>query len=136
MRIRALRWLLYLATLTVVIGAARTASADAPFCDPSATTGFAPPPLMPVRDVRFEVDTAPLFMEWCQRVLAVQLTPAERNHLPKRLAPNALTPGADAGVILGTLRLPRRFRATRVASSSTRSKGPTGFHPSVYRPPR
>jgi hypothetical protein len=135
MRIRTLRWLLCLATLAVVIGAARSASADGPFCDLSASTNFAPPPLMPIRDVRFEVDTAPLFMEWCQRVLA-QLTPVERNHVPKRLSPNALTSAPDAGVISDKTLLPRRRRATRVGSAHTRSKGPSGFRSSVYRPPR
>jgi hypothetical protein len=57
-----LRWVLWGCCLAVVLLGARSASAAAPMCDEKGASAIAPPPVLPIRDVKIDAG-APLGCE-------------------------------------------------------------------------
>jgi hypothetical protein len=67
-----LRWVVWASCLAVVLLGAKAARAAAPMCDERGASAIAPPPVLPVRDVRLEAGL-PL---GCQTPLTVKTAPA------------------------------------------------------------
>ena len=128
--IRSFVWGLCLA---ILLFGARTARAAAPMCDETASSRIAPPPVLPIRDVKLEAgspcDIAPF------------------GDAPVTVAPihsrGPLNPAADSAAV-ATEAWVRPSDARIDLPSSQRSDAPLdvsatakpGFTPGVFRPPR
>jgi hypothetical protein len=119
--------------LAIALLGARSAHAAAPICDETASSRIAPPPVLPIRDVKLEA--------------AVPCQSAPTSAAPVAVVPVGLyTPvnpavSSDATATEAWLRsVPLRLVApmgdrTRLAPALVLGCKP-GFSPSVFRPPR
>lgn len=119
--------------LAIVLCAVRTARASAPMCDETATSRIAPPPVLPIRDVKFEagfpcepspVDRAPVAVAPIGP--RAPSSPAIHFHA---VATEAWVRPVDAKILPP---LPCRTPVPPDAPPA----GKPGFTPSVFRPPR
>ncbi len=135
----AIRWsriLIVLAAFVVVMGLARPVSAYAPFCDPLAATGMAPPPFTAIPDVRWEPAMGRLLLQWCERMQAFHTIEGVPQPAKDRVAETPSLARPDLASLQDSTFIPRRHAAERVPVEQERSEGPPGVRSRVYRPPR
>lgn len=130
-----LRVLLLITAFVVMIGVARPAFAQAPFCDSRGATAIAPPPFTQIPDVRWEANDDLWFRHWCNQLQAVRTSEREPLHGDGLAEVNSRT-GPDAGSPRLEASIPRRHGAQRVEQAFERSSPRHGFRGRVYRPPK
>jgi len=110
--------------------------AHAPFCNVTGASEDAPPPILPVADIRFEVDRDVFLWTWCHGIRGEAVTEARSLSHQNRVMPTDTAAWPDAGAFQPVLWISGRREASRVAFELSRTAGPLGFAPQVYRPPR
>jgi len=119
--------------LAIVLFGARSARAAAPICDETATSRIAPPPVLPIRDVKFEAgspcDTLPV------GDAPVTVAPIDPQ-TPASPAINSDAIATDAWIrpIETKIVAPMARRSLDWANAA--AAGKPGFTPGVFRPPR
>jgi len=128
--IRSFVWGICLAIVLLHVG---TACASAPICDETASSRIAPPPVLPIRDVKLEVGSP------CDAVppseAPVTVTP-RGSHAPASPAVSAAVVATEAWVrpVDATVIAPLG-RHCPIRPDAFRAEKP-GFIPGVFRPPR
>lgn len=110
--------------------------AYAPFCDITASSDDAPPPLMPVADIRFEADRDVFVWTWCAGAMGEAVTEARSQTSNPGLAPTQSSGAPEFGVVWGAAPHVAQGTSQRMLIELPRQRGPSGYAPSVYRPPR
>jgi hypothetical protein len=119
--------------LAIVLCGARSARAAAPMCDESATSRIAPPPVLPIRDVKLEAgspcDTAPASRA---PVMVAPVGP----RAPTHPAVNSDAVAIEAWVRPRVVQIsPPAIQHSGVDFDASVHTKP-GFRPGVFRPPR
>jgi hypothetical protein len=119
--------------LAIVLFGARSARAAAPMCDETATSRIAPPPVLPIRDVKLEMgdpcDLAPI------------------SHAPVTVAPVTSRSPASPAVSSDAVAIEAWIRPSGVTIRAHAGRqslldldaavhAKPGFSPGVFRPPR
>src|SRR5689334_20311218 len=128
--IRSFVWGLCLA---ILLFGARTAHAAAPVCDETATSRIAPPPVLPIRDVKFEAgspcDMSPL------RDLPVRVAPIDpRAPVSPAVGSFAVATEAWLRPVEPKIHPPSARRGAAWFETFVARK--PGYSPGVFRPPR
>lgn len=126
------RWLLLVACALVALVAARPARAAAPICDERGMSAIAPPPVLPVADVRFE--SAPAGPVCLEADLALEGVAVATDGAP---APAQEAPTIVEGALAASTKGLARFRGDplpRPAAETTEIR--SGFARGVFHPPR
>ena len=122
-------------TLLVVI-CARSAYAYAPFCDIRGMSDDAPPPTLPVADIRFEADRDVVVWTWCLGLQGEAMSESRTHTSGSNISgvePQSLL---DLGLVASPVLSHPLLGARHPAHWATNPTGPAGFPTSVYRPPR
>jgi hypothetical protein len=119
--------------LAIVLLGARSARAYAPICDETATSRLAPPPVLPIRDVKFELGSP------CDA--------PPTSEAPVTVSPIDHRPPASPAANSDTVTIEAWFPPTDMKISASAASGglvwsvaslarKPGFLPGVFRPPR
>jgi hypothetical protein len=128
--IRSFVWGLCLAILLL---GARTASAAAPICDETATSRIAPPPVLPIRDVKLEAGHP------CEKAPVSEAPVAVAPTGPRAPVVPALSSDAvasEAWVRPIDAKIPPSASSRSTVPQETFARGKPGFAHGVFRPPR
>jgi hypothetical protein len=123
-----------LVALLLTTAWSRAVHAAAPFCDVRAVSNSAPPPVLPVADVRLEEAATFLWLA-CGQLRAQTLVQGGIQTPGEPLPPPAPSADGELGLVQSGA-LPGRCPIARVPVEVARSKGPSGFRTQVFRPPR
>jgi hypothetical protein len=119
--------------LAIFFFGARTARASAPMCDETATSRIAPPPVLPIRDVKLEVgfpcDASPVVPA------PVTVAPIDP-HAPASPVVSFVAVASEAWVRPIEARIPPPTSRRTVVAPEASGPGKPGFTPGVFRPPR
>jgi hypothetical protein len=125
-----LRWVVWVSCLAGILLGARAARAAAPMCDDRGASAIAPPPVLPVRDIKLEAGV-PL---GCETPLTVTIAP---------LGPSARGQAVVAGESFDEAWMKpvptkvSRLTSARVPAGVVVSLPPSaGYRRGVFRPPR
>jgi hypothetical protein len=125
-----LRWMVWISCLACVLLGARVARAAAPMCDQRGASAIAPPPVLPVPDVKLE-PALPLGCDSPVHVSVAPLGPTARSHLA--IEGDAFE---DAWLKPGPTKV-TRFGSSPTPGQAVLSLPPSaGFRRGVFRPPR
>jgi hypothetical protein len=128
--IRSLIWGFCLA---IVVFGARTARAAAPMCDETASSRIAPPPVLPIRDVKLEAGSPCAPSPASRAPIAV----APRGpHAPASPAISCDAVASEAWVRPIDPKLPPPSSGRLLVPRDASLAGKPGFTPGVFRPPR
>ena len=114
----------------------RSAMAYAPFCDITATSQDAPPPILPVADIRFEADRDVFLWTWYRGEMGDAITEARSHTSSPGLTPAHAASSVDVGVLSRATAHVPPSGSQPMCWEQARRCGPNGYAPSVYRPPR
>jgi hypothetical protein len=125
-----IRWVVWISCLVGVLLGARQARAAAPMCDDRGASAIAPPPVLPVRDVKMEAGS-PLGCEAPLRLTVAPLGPRARGQ--------ATIEGdsfEDAWLKPASAKM-TRFASAPAPDAAALSLPPSaGYRRGVFRPPR
>ncbi|HNZ24140.1 MAG TPA: hypothetical protein PLJ27_02225 [Polyangiaceae bacterium] len=136
MALSIFRTTIVFATLLVVLGWVRVATAYAPFCDPRAATGVAFPPFTVIPDLRWEPSFEVFFLQSCERMPAYRSVEGIPHPAKDKMSEMQSGHGMDLAALSNSVDIPRRFRPTRVALSGQRTPNLQEILHRVYRPPK
>ena len=128
--IRSFVWGLCLA---ILLFGARSARAAAPMCDETATSRIAPPPVLPIRDVKLEAGYP------CEKAPVGDAPVAIAPTGPRAPATPALSPDAvasEAWVRPFDAKVPPPASRRIAIARDAFARGKPGFAHGVFRPPR
>jgi len=134
---RSFRSFLAVLVALLAIVCTRSAMAYAPYCDDTASSDDAAPPMLPAADIRFEPDRDAFVWVWSKGYLCDAVVTETRTHTSSHGwssldfgAPVELCVASSWGAIVAAA--PARW----INFDLRRQRGPSGHAPSVYRPPR
>jgi hypothetical protein len=128
-----IRSLLWGFCLAIVLCAARSARAAAPMCDETASSRIAPPPVLPIRDVKLEAGT-PCDASRMGETPAT-IAPVD-TRIPASPAVNSDAVATEAWLRPSDLRIFAPLARGNPMVRDTVIHAKPGFHPGVFRPPR
>jgi|GEM_PF-3651026 len=134
---RSFRFFFAVVVALLAVVCTRSARAYAPYCDDTASSEDAAPPMLPAADIRFEPDRDVFVWVWSKGYLGDAVVVETRTHTSSP-GWSSLDFGAPIELCLASSwdAIVAAAPARRVASDLQRRRGPSGHAPSVYRPPR
>jgi hypothetical protein len=123
--------LIWTLCLALALFGARSAEAAAPICDERGASAIAPPPVLPIRDVRAEAAPPPICPDFETDTDGAAFVPGGSRPIP---TPDSAA--VDAWIATGPANLPRAAASLSLTLRSAPLALAPGHRPSVFRPPR